>query len=176
MNKAMGESNFPSILGFERCQMMNNEGVMAYLKSEFPLEHLAKTNSIRYTDEYHTTHEDECYIEFACSYTDPETLETNIEVHRHASDGTFDREDLVDTIAHEIGHNVYHNMDAANRMTWAKISEGENESEKREDFAECYAYYILFDRALNNEEYAFMKNRLFKGREYYGRKANNFHL
>jgi len=156
--------------------MMNNEEVMEYLKSEFPSEHLEKTSAIRYTDEFHATCEDEDYIEFACSYTDPETLETNIEVHRHVSDGTFDREDLEDTIAHEIGHNVYHNMDAANRKGWATISEYETDSEKREDFAECYAYYILFAQALNNDEYAFMKNRVFKGREYYGRKANNFYV
>jgi len=174
-NKLIEEKNFPSILGFKQCQAMNNEEVMEYLKSEFLLEHLVKITSIRYTDERHTTHENEDYIEFACSYTDPETLESNIEVHRHAPAGTFDREDLEDTIAHEIGHNVYHNMDVADKANWAKIIEYENDSEMREDFAECYAYYMLFAQALNNDEYEFMKGRVFKEREYYGRKANNFY-
>jgi len=173
--KLIEEENFPSILGFEQCQVMNNEEVMQYLKSEFLLEHLEKITSIRYTDERHTTCEDEDYIEFACSYTAPETLESNIEVHRHAPTGTFDREDLEDTIAHEIGHNVYHNMDVADREHWAKISEYENDTEMREDFAECYAYYMLFAQALNNDEYEFMKGKVFIGREYYGRKTNNFY-
>jgi hypothetical protein len=82
------------------------------------------------------------------------------------------------TITHEVGHNVYHNLDERQREAWSEINTHSAPDEfasdyaqtnEREDFAESYMAYVHdaeYLKAISPAKYEFMRQYIFERREY----------
>ena len=165
-NASSEENKLPDITEFDKCEAMDADKVKNFLIHKVPAEHLDKINSINYTDKDDT---DNGTRIFGYCNTNMNTLESDIEINRDSPDGCYDREELKNTMCHEIGHNVYYNMDSAERDNWADISDETDDSSIREDFADSYARYITYPEALfdgDRDKYDFMREKVFHGREY----------
>jgi len=93
-------------------------------------------------------------------------------------EGSHDAEGLKQTITHEIGHNVYYNLDEGQKEEWSEINTDSAPDEfvsdyaqtnEREDFAESYMTYVHdpeYLEATSPAKYEFMHQYVFKGRKY----------
>ena len=94
---------------------------------------------------------------------------------------------VLDTVTHEIGHNVYFNLwredfdfdrrwDAIHRQakeihgaTGAGFVSNYAQTDRYEDFAESYLAYIRYPailQAVSPEKYEYLRREVFAGREY----------
>lgn len=167
--------NCTEVSNFEDCEFTSTEEVGNYLRETIPLSHLEGCPSIKY--------------------------QSNLAKHNPYSCGTFyrssqeikiwsineSREELLETVTHEVGHNVHENI-TTNRpelaTEWSEINQvsylqnsidgtgfvsSYAKTNEYEDFAESYAFYIVDPEALvfySPEKYEFIKNKVFYGREY----------
>jgi len=172
---AISDSSGPIITGFEKSSEMNNEDVQHYVEERIPLPHLNELTRIVYADTYKT--DDSQYIVGHIVLNPLTGKYDTVIIYRQPPDVDDLRREIKVTIAHEIGHNVYFNvLDGATRAEWECLSASSRgyvtnyaKRNVEEDFAESYAIYIVDPellRGLNPDKYAFLRDRVFNGREY----------
>lgn len=175
------EVRLPEVRGFESSGLMTNQEVEDYLHKNFPPEHVdpESLRSIEYVDMYLLDEEGNT---LGCTDYNVFTDTSKIEIYRQEPRGCFDRSEMEHTIAHEVGHCVYHNMGwhelSPRQQAWAELSAGSAPDEYvseyaktslQEDFAESYAAYIHDPELLQEispNKYKFMRDHIFHGREY----------
>lgn len=162
---------------FEKSGVMTNSDVQGFTKDNLPPEHISgdKITTVNYTDEYRGN---AYQYEAGVTKTDTQTGVSQIEINRQAPAGSYDRPQMEQTLAHEVGHNVYHNMPAENQTAWDKLSNSSKPGEyvsdyaqttPQEDFSESYASYALDPAKLNDvspAKFDFMRTKVFNGRVY----------
>ena len=177
----------PYVNGFEKSGLMTNQDARKYLETRFPDHHINNIDmsSVRYEDR-HIAGKDgvkEGSWERRQMLKNTSIFHRDIVIYRQNPDGNFDREEMKRTLAHEVGHQVYdvypnemENMSL--KRDWEKISgnrPGDQcvseyaRNNKYEDFAESYRAYIEDPELLKKtsmQKYEFMKNKVFKGKEY----------
>jgi hypothetical protein len=167
--------NCTEVSNFEDCEFTSTEEVGNYLREKIPLSHLENCPSIRY--------------ESQPSEICPNALGF---INRHSREIKIcsiceGKEELLETVTHEVGHNTHYNVMSNNpelANKWIEINQAsytQNSydgtgfvssyamTNEREDFAESYASYITDPEKLifySPEKYEFMKNEVFYGREY----------
>ena len=161
---------------FAQSGLTDSLEVADYIEQEIPAEHLAGLDNIQYVN-------DPGAYESGLMgmwQSDPTTGETSIKVYPHD-----DRNEMFDTIAHEIGHNAEAVLQQENPTaieTWNQIyaegigklaeSSGEQnefvtpyaETSPEEDFAESYATYLNDPdllTAVSPAKHAFMDEQVF---------------
>jgi hypothetical protein len=166
-----------TLANFEASGITTTEGMANYLRENIPMTHLDHCAGICYEDR------DSPEFGGAMGSYHPGTRE--IDVWKPAGEGGYEK--VKDTVTHEIGHNVHHNMmnerpDLAERWNalYAKSLQ-QNQldgrgyvsnyaaTDPKEDFAETYKSFIRDPERLqymNAEKYAFMHDEVFYGREY----------
>jgi len=173
----------PPVAGFEKSGVMTNEEVRSHLEETFPDRHANSytMDVVRYQDEYREQHHDITLAEWENRELVPNTEinQETITVYRQTPAGNPDAEALKDTLAHEVGHHVHLKyLGPEERRGWLSLS-GERAPEQcvsdyartnaYEDFAETYQGYTRRPEALqqiNPDKYAYMRDRVFSGREY----------
>ncbi len=164
------------VQGFEKAEILSNEDVAEHLSTELPEEHgdVKRVKEIEYTDEY--IGDERTYIAGRC-ITDEHGV-SKIEINRQSPESSHDAEGMKQTITHEIGHNVYYNLDEGQREEWREVYDDSARRQfvsayartnEREDFAESYKAYVHDPERLKRRslaKYKFMHHYVFKGREY----------
>jgi len=165
-----------ALQGFEKSEVLSSEDVAEYLSTKLPEEHsdVERVKEIAYTDKY--VGDESTYIAGRC-ITDEHGVST-IEINRQSPEGSYDAEGMKQTITHEVGHNVYYNLDEGQREVWREIYDDSARRQfvsayartnKREGFAESYKAYVHDPERLKRRslaKYKFMHHYVFKGREY----------
>lgn len=169
------KTGMPPILDFGQSGVLTDTEVKLYIEERIPPIHLSKLTKIVYADTY--KHDDSRLILGELVHNPLTQTYDTIIIYRQSPDIDDLQREMKMTIAHEIGHNVYFNvLDNAARAEWESLyrtSEGfvttYASSNVYDDFAESYAYYILDPKVLldaDEEKYAFLRDRVFHGREY----------
>ncbi len=162
------------VKGFEKSGVMTNEDVKTYLKDTLPADHVRGDHiaGIHYQDEYRGVGDK--YIAGNCSTGEV----SRINIFKQTPDGSFDRDEMEDTLTHEVGHNVRNNLTPEQQQQWDTISSSSKTGEyvddyaktnTHEDFAQSYAYYVREPETLTLKspaKFSFMKDVVFKGRQY----------
>ena len=165
-----------AVQGFEKSEILSNEDVAEHLSTELPEEHgdVKRVKEIEYTDEY--IGDERTYIAGRC-VTDEHGV-SKIEINRQSPESSHDAEGMKQTITHEVGHNVYYNLDEGQREEWREIYydsarrqfvSAYARTNEREDFAESYKAYVHDPERLKRRSLAkhkFMHHYVFKRREY----------
>jgi hypothetical protein len=167
------------ISNFEASGVLTNQQVQTYLRGTIPLSHLDNCLGIRYIDQFVAVHATPAAGKFI-------PLFRQISVYRIGQQSQTAAA-LLETLTHEVGHNVHFNMRIDNwdlAVRWRELyvaSEGTfaerglgfvsdyARADYFEDFAETYRAYILEPetlKAANPEKYEFMRQEVFAGREY----------
>ncbi|MBK1986791.1 hypothetical protein A0J48_004405 [Sphaerospermopsis aphanizomenoides BCCUSP55] len=170
--------NYTEIGKFEDSGIFTNQELGNYLRDTLPPSHLENCPSIQYQSE--------------SSEKYPHALGTfNCGTHEICIWGPVERfagaGEILDTVTHEVGHNVHENMLAErpalaekwsqlNQQSWETFStDGTGfvsdyaRTNVYEDFAESYMTYVRDPEKLlfyNPEKYEFMRNEVFSGTTY----------
>lgn len=170
--------NFTEVGNFEASGLVSTEQVADYLRETLPPTHLEGCPSI-------------CYNSNACEGF-PSALGTfdtrNHEINVWGPIEQFQgKEDIFNTVTHEVGHNVHANIMAERPDIAERWSQLNNQSWNNyrqdgtgfvsdyartnvyEDFAETYAAFVRDPEKLQfycPEKYEFMKQVVFAGHEY----------
>lgn len=162
------------IRGFGASGVTSDEVVEDYIRRTLPPHHLDHCRGIKYTAVDAAVHSTPIAGNIIPVYRE-------INIYSH---GAFESEDyLLDTLVHEIGHNVHYNIRRNNfdlDVQWAELfrqSEKDRnlfisdyaQTNKFEDFAETYMYYIRAPDYLilvNPAKYDYMRLEIFNGQEY----------
>jgi hypothetical protein len=158
------------ISGFEKCELVNNDEIREYIENNVPSEHLVGCPSIEFSPDY------------SLFVKEPSTLgcfnTLTHEIHINENPELIGPDSLLETVVHEIGHNVHENIKWESphlagkweELYWNSdyfVSEYATTS-VNEDFAECYAKYIQDPELLSflcPEKYAFMHEYVFHASE-----------
>jgi hypothetical protein len=168
-----------NITNFEASELLTNEQVQIYLRETIPPAHLDHCQVIEYQARTVSAHATPVSGSFTPMFR---------QIYVYASSQEFQSvQRLLDTLTHEIGHNVHYNMRRDNWDTAARWTELYRQSQNTfagnglgfvsdyarfndfEDFAETYRAYIRdpeFLRGVNPEKYEFMRLEVFEGQEY----------
>lgn len=167
-------ANPVEIKSFDASELISNEDITKYITENIPLAHLKGCESISYNPDY--SHFSEKPGILGCWNT--KTNEININEHR----ALYGRNGLLETVTHEIGHNAQQVAISSNEMldsAWKSLHEASFKTYEEsgrgfvssyamtnheEDFAECYANYVLDPESLAffcPEKFAFMKEIVF---------------
>ena len=164
------------ISGFDRSPLSADAQVRTLLTEAIPAHHMdpRTLRNLTYEDHYEV---DDAGI--LLGFTAFKGTHDEIHILRHTPDGACNPDDLLMTIAHEVGHHVQNYVLTEIRRThWQELYDrtlpggfvsdyaGTNRSE---DFSECYATYIYDPDALlcaSVSKYAFLRDHIFFGREY----------
>ena len=159
------------ITSFEESGLITNEEVAVYLRATIPAEHLDRCVRIR-------------YIPLAVEQGATPVAGRFIPLFRHisvfpVSGGSRGPEDILDTLTHEVGHNVHYNMRIDNlalARQWTDLHQQDvgfvsdyARTDEFEDFAETYRVYVLQPESLqllSPVKYRFLQVEVFAGREY----------
>lgn len=162
------------IQGFGASGVTSDEAVEQYIRRTLPLHHLDHCRGIKYIAVDAAAHSTPIAGNIIPVYRE-------INIYSH---GAFESEDfLLDTLVHEIGHNVHYNIRRDNfdlDVQWAELfrqSEKDRElfisdyaqTNKFEDFAETYMFYVRYPDFLmlvNLNKYEYMRSKIFNGQEY----------
>lgn len=170
----------PEVGAFGNSGVMGDDDVRDFLRDELPFEHISAEHlrKVEYTDEYKPGKRPGTYVAGTC-HINEEDHTSYIDINRQTTDGSYNADIMKGTIAHEIGHNVYYNViSSEQRGAWNELSRNSGNDEYvsdyartniQEDFSETYKVYICDPEALREvspEKYAFMRDRVFRGREY----------
>lgn len=172
--------DLPRVSGFEKSGAMTNEEVKRFVADQIPPEHArsATLPTLKYEDRYVGDAQ-----KTTLGYTEENKLtgENPITILRQDPNGSFDKAQMEQTIAHEIGHNVHLTMPEAKWNAWQQVEAGDQiagrdsvssyaRTSSYEDFAESYAAYILEPDHLQDvspAKYEFMRDQVFAGRTYH---------
>jgi hypothetical protein len=160
-----------NIANFEASGVMTNEEVKQYLQAAIPPQHLLRCVKIRYVPQTANAQGTPVAGRFIPVFR-------QISVYP-VSQETLTPQDILSTLTHEVGHNVYYNLrlDAPALLTqWTKlyqqgvgfVSDYAGTSDV-EDFAESYRAYVLQPALLQQAspvKYEFMRANVFGGYEY----------
>jgi len=173
----------PPVEGFEKSGLMTNQEVRGYLEETFPEQHANNVtlDGVHYRDRFVGS---EQAVELG--HWQKEQVVEGLNIHHRdivinpqSPEGNRDREALRDTIAHEVGHQVFREyLRAGDQADWRALS-GDRprpacvsdyaQTSEREDFAESYRAYVRDPEALrrvSSDKYDFLRDRVFAGREY----------
>lgn len=154
------------ITGFENCELVKNDEIREYIENNIPPEHLEGCPSVEFNPNYGL------FVE------NPGTLgcfdRITHEIHINENSELVGPDSLLETVVHEIGHNVHENLKCENpRMAekWEELYVNSDyfvseyaTTTVNEDFAECYAKYVQDPELLKfvcPEKYAFMHEYVF---------------
>lgn len=153
--------------------------VQQYLQQTLPATHLDNCRGIEYVHTLAKSHGDDIAGNIIPGYRIIFVYALGLQEQN--------ADDLLDTLVHEIGHNVHMNIRQNNfdlDVTWAKLFADSQitytanglgfvsdyaRTNKFEDFAESYRAYVRNPGALqqaNLEKYQFMQQYVFNNREY----------
>jgi hypothetical protein len=168
-----------NITNFEASGLLTDDQIQLYLQETIPPTHLDHCRIIEYQPRTVSTHATPVTGSFTPMFRQIYVYATGKEFQSPAT--------LLDTLTHEIGHNVHYNLrrdnwDAAARWTelykqsknlFAREGLGFVSDYARfndfEDFAETYSFYIRDPELLkfaNPDKYEYMRQEIFAGREY----------
>ena len=167
------------ITNFGASGVITDEEVQQYLRETIPLTHLDGCRGIEYFHQAGSIHGTPIAGSIVPIYR---------EIQVFAVDPQYQTSDqILDTVVHEIGHNVHKNIRANNfdlDSQWAVLYaeslesfardssgfvSGYAMSDKFEDFAETYRTYVRDPQllqVLNIAKYEYMRVEVFSGREY----------
>lgn len=174
------EHTLPEISGFDEYSEISNQDVENLIQNLLPEGHLDGCESITCNpnDPFWRQYGAGGYYREAMGDIPPEICVAG----RAIIEGTGYTE--LGVLCHEIGHNVFFNMDMANMQEWAVIHTESQvlydqtgfgfvsnyaHTNLTEDFAETYAAYITapdFLQFVSPEKYEFMQEKVFGGTEY----------
>jgi hypothetical protein len=156
---------------FEASGIITNEQVEDYLRQTIPLSHLDRCMRIRYVPEITEVHATPASGQFTPVYR-------YIAVYPVAG-VSLTADDILDTLIHEIGHNVHFNMRIENLELanhWGELYKQDlgfvtnyARTNEYEDFAETYWIYVRQPQILllySPIKYEFMRVEVFDGQEY----------
>lgn len=168
-----------NINNFEASGVITNEQVQDYLRRTLPLDHLENCREIRYIPQQAAAHGTAISGTFIPVYR---------EIYVYANTASLRGvDDLLDTLVHEVGHNVHYNIrrDHFNLdVEWSTLYQDSlktyretglgfvstyAQTNKYEDFAESYMAYVRAPEILkyyNLDKYEYMKQNVFNGFEY----------
>lgn len=167
------------IRNFEASGVLTDAQVEQYLRQTLPATHLNNCRGIEYVHTLAKSHGDSIAGNIIPVYRIIFVYALNLQEQ--------DADALLETLVHEIGHNVHMNIRQENfelDVTWAKLFADSQttfesgglgfvsdyaRSNKFEDFAESYRAYVRNPAALlraNPEKYEFMRQNVFSNREY----------
>lgn len=165
---------------FEASGVITNEQIQEYLRLTLPLNHLDNCLGIRYIDKLVSVHATPAAGKFI-------PLFRQISVYQHGGLAQS-AEAILDTLTHEVGHNVHFNIridDWDLAVRWRELHEQSlglfaerglgfvsdyARVDRFEDFAESYRAYVRDPerlRALSPDKYEFMRREIFANREYF---------
>jgi hypothetical protein len=168
-----------NIINFETSGLVTNEEVQTYLRQTLPASHLDNCRVIEYQARLVGYHATPVAGSFTPMFRQIYVYETGEEFHT--------TENLLDTLIHEVGHNVHYNLQRKDwnlKLRWMDLYQQSKESFARdglgfvsdyarfsefEDFAETYRVYVRDPELLkfaNPQKYEFMRQEAFEGREY----------
>jgi hypothetical protein len=169
-----------AVINFGASGVITNDDVRLYLQNVIPTNHLDRCRGIEYVPVLAKSHGTDIAGNIIPVYR---------EIFVYALEPEFlSAEYLLDTLVHEIGHNVQMNIrrdDLTLEQEWTQIHRqsqdmfGQNgtgfvsdyaRTNKFEDFAESYRAYIRTPDALitvNPAKYEFFRANVFNGREYH---------
>lgn len=186
----------PYVAGFEKSGLMTNQDVKKYLANDFPEDHINNItmSEVRYEDRFHQTKDGvrEGYWEIRQMLPNSSIYDRDIVINRQSKEGNFDGEEMRGTIAHEVGHQVHDlypnpRENAGLKENWKEISAKRSREQcvsdyaqfnESEDFAETYRAFVRDPqllKSMSSEKYDFMKEKVFKGKEYNQIKSKNIH-
>jgi hypothetical protein len=167
------------ISNFEASNVLTSNEVRVFLSSEIPAHHLDNCRGIEYHHQLAAVHGVAILGNFDKVYREINVYPLKLQGQQE--------QDILDTLTHEIGHNVYFNLwreDFEFDGRWSRIFRAAKEqyatggsgfvsgyaqSNHYEDFAESYLAYVRYPdrlRAVSQEKYEFMRIKVFLGREY----------
>lgn len=162
-----------TISGFETSGLITSVEVQDYLRTTLPAGHLENCRAIRYINKPGGVHGQGMAGNFVPGYR-----EINIYTTGEYESATT----ILDTVIHELGHNVHNNIRLYNYdldVAWATLYRDSQQDgtfvsdyagvSKFEDFAESYMAYVRYARilqAVSPPKYEFMRQSVFDGREY----------
>ncbi len=160
------------VTSFESCELISNQELCNYIETNIPVEHLEGCTGITYNPNA------ECFQDHPDALGCYSEVTREISINEHMTlEGT---NGLLETVTHEIGHNVHTSLREASpdlALVWNELYETsyatgcEFISEYAtttpfEDFAECYANYIRNPEVLAlvcPTKFAFMDKFVFNG-------------
>jgi hypothetical protein len=167
------------VTNFDASAVISNEEVKRYLRETIPLSHLDGCRGIEYFHQPGSIHGTPIAGSIVPIYREIQVFAVDIQYQT--------AEQILDTVTHEIGHNVHKNIRANNfdlDIQWAALHAQSQESyrndglgfvsdyarsNKFEDFAESYRTYVRDPEILifyNVAKYDFMRIEVFTGLEY----------
>lgn len=174
--------NLPRVEGFDKSGIMTDQEVRDYLKDTLPEKHANNItmDSVRYSDQVVRSGKEQ-ELGYWKSEKDAPFLQPDqdIVINKQKLEGEKGREQMKDTLTHEVGHQAYFKfLPESDRRDWGKLSgdrprqECINEYARKnqyEDFAVSYRAYVRDPGTLkqvSQEKYNFMRDKVFEGREY----------
>jgi hypothetical protein len=167
------------VYNFEASNAVTSTDVRSFLRREIPEAHLENCRGIEYHHQLAAVHGEAILGNFSQVYR-------KIHVYAMSLEGQSSQA-VLDTVTHEIGHNVYFNLwredfdfdrrwDAIHRRakeihsaTGAGFVSEYAQTDRYEDFAESYLAYIRYPTILqvvSPEKYEYLRREVFAGREY----------
>ena len=161
-----------TIQGFGGSGVITDEEAEQYLRNTIPLSHLENCRGIEYVPKV--------------GKVDGTHISGNIvpayrQIYVYSLGEFQSKEILLDTLIHEIGHNVHYNI-RRNQLEldtqWSAIYRQSTtdgfvsdyaQTDKFEDFAETYLAYVRYPELLNSinfAKYEYMRLEIFNGQEY----------
>ena len=167
------------IKDFGASGLITDEQIILYLQETIPVSHLDHCRAIQFTPVQAAVHGTPIAGNFIPVYR---------EINVYGFQGQYQTgEQLLDTLIHEVGHNVHYNLRRDNfdlDVQWSTIYReslknykangsgfvsGYAASNKFEDFAESYMVYIRYPDLLlqySPAKYEFLRREVFQGQEY----------
>lgn len=171
--------NQTEIDGFEDTGLLTDQEVADFVRETLPPSHLERCPSVQYEPEHPEFASDPWCLAFFQPW--------DHEIRIGPAERFQDAENMLETITHELGHNVHTNLidaqpDLASRWddlhsaSWGDlINSGTGfvsdyaTTNVNEDFAESYRVYVHNPDLLqfvSPDKYEFMRIEVFSGREY----------
>jgi len=168
-----------NVTGFEASGVITDDEVKQFLRDVIPLSHMDGCRGIKYIPQRGQLHGSDLAGSIIPVYREIQVFEVDAEFQT--------AEQILETVTHEIGHNVHKNIRANNMAVDGRWAALYNQSlatynanglgfvsdyartDKFEDFAETYWVYIFnpqFLKAVNPDKYEFMRVEVFAGVEY----------
>ena len=137
------------ISGFNQLEKDRQKSVETFINSRIPKQHTAKISSIEYINkEFTKTTNKGVERSYGKWILNKKNDEIKLQIYKRDETSELSIEN---SIAHEIGHNVYENLDSKKQKEWATLHKSGNDffgqfhiaaQSPEEDFAESYNYFI----------------------------------
>jgi hypothetical protein len=159
-----------AISDFEASGLITNEEIENYLRQTIPLTHLDRCQRIKYIPKL---------VDVRATPASGRFIPLVRYISVYAVQGSQGPADILDTLIHEVGHNVHYNMRIDNLELanhWEELHKQDlgfvtdyARTDEFEDFAESYRTYVREPQILllySPVKYEFMRVEVFAGQEY----------